>query len=65
MVKNLKIAIQCCECHRVKDGAVWHEEPHRDDVAYSHGYCPTCMRNALIRFGLESNMVNQALAMAQ
>ena len=65
MVKTLKMVTQCCECRRIKDGTVWHDSIELSDVTYSHGYCPTCMKEALVRFGLETGYVNQALAMAQ
>jgi hypothetical protein len=65
MIKTLKIVTQCCECRRVKDGEDWHYDMQRHDVTYSHGYCPACMKEALVRFGLETGYVNQALAMAQ
>jgi hypothetical protein len=65
MVKNLRIAVQCCECRRIKSGDQWRYGEGDDDVVYSHGYCPTCMEEALVRFGLETGYVNQALAMAQ
>jgi len=47
--------VQCCMCHRVREGAAWVRvrEPAAVARQANHTFCPECERKFRHRWGLE------------
>lgn len=50
-----ELLIQCCACRRVKRERTWTDEAPEIRPTYSHGYCPVCLRRAMLEVAAWSN----------
>ena len=39
----------CCVCQKVKRGGVWVKQPVATEGRLSHGFCPDCYEETLVR----------------
>ena len=46
-----RIIAVCLECGDIREGRDWHApgamDIHSENVAYSHGYCPSCFPSVM------------------
>lgn len=49
----MAMQVVCCVCQRCKAYNGWHRVLLASKTELSHGYCPECFHQAMVRFGLD------------